>query len=259
MRELLNVQNAGFSFGDRRVLDGVDLFLATGEVLALLGPNGSGKSTLIKGLFGHLHLTGNVSWQGKSLASWHRKELAKLVAYLPQSPVFDDSQTVVEALRLGRMPYWGAFGIESQRDVEVVHRVAEQLGLTGWLKRPMGELSGGERQRVFVGRCLVQEAKVLLLDEPHTFLDIRHQVDLCELLRQLAQETGLAVIMAMHDLNLAGVYSDRAIVLGSGRVALQGPVSELDAERLSAVFQTPLRKVQGESGQVSFIAGERRA
>jgi iron complex transport system ATP-binding protein len=110
------------------------------------------------------------------------------VAYLPQSPSYEPEQRVAEALRLGRAPYWGAFGIESTRDAQVVGEVARLLALDDLLARRMDELSGGQRQRVFVGRCLVQEPRALLLDEPNTFLDLRHQVELSQLLRRLARE-----------------------------------------------------------------------
>src|SRR5213076_2350519 len=113
------------------------------------------------------------------------------VAYLPQSPATEPGQTVLDALRLGRSPYWSAFGLESPRDEQVVRSVSKRLGLDDLLSRPMDELSGGQRQRVFVGRCLVQEPTALLLDEPNTFLDLRHQVELCQLLRQLSKEQSI--------------------------------------------------------------------
>src|SRR5262249_29813120 len=150
---------------------------------------------------------------------WTRRELARRVAYLPQSPVADAGQTVIDTLRLGRSPYWSAFGIESPRDEQVVRSVSARLGLDDLLSRPLDELSGGQRQRVFVGRCLVQEPAAMLLDEPSTFLDLRHQVELCQLLRQLAKEQSIGVLMASHDLNLAAAYANRVVVLSEGTIA----------------------------------------
>src|SRR5688572_29536040 len=168
MTRVLDAADVAFAYGDRPVLRGVSVTLSPGEVVALLGPNGSGKSTLIRVLLGQLvPAAGSVTWQEKPIASWRRRDLARLVAYLPQSPSYEPEQRVAEALRLGRAPYWGAFGIESTRDAQVVGEVARLLALEDLLARRMDELSGGQRQRVFVGRCLVQEPRALLLDEPN--------------------------------------------------------------------------------------------
>jgi iron complex transport system ATP-binding protein len=244
----LKSSSIAFAYSDRPALRGVDLTLSAGEVVALLGPNGSGKSTLIKCLLGHLHADGAIAWDGKPLAAWTRRELARRVAYLPQSPVAESSQTVVDVLRLGRSPYWSAFGLESPRDEEVVRSVSAKLGLDPLLSRPMDELSGGQRQRVFVGRCLVQEPAALLLDEPSTFLDLRHQVELCQLLRQLAKEQSIGVLMASHDLNLAVAYADRVIVLCDGTVAASGTVGVLEPEMLSRVYGVPMVRLEGPDG-----------
>ncbi|HSV14726.1 MAG TPA: ABC transporter ATP-binding protein, partial [Tepidisphaeraceae bacterium] len=233
---LLKSSSVAFAYGDRSALRGVDLTLSAGEVVALLGPNGSGKSTLIKCLLGHLPAAGTIEWDGKPLAHWTRRALARRIAYLPQSPVAEPSQTVLDMLRLGRSPYWSAFGLESPRDEAVVRSVSTRLGLDPLLNRPMDELSGGQRQRVFVGRCLVQEPAAMLLDEPSTFLDLRHQVELCQLLRQLAKEQSIGVLMASHDLNLAAAYADRVFVLSDGTVAASGGIDALEPEMLSRVY-----------------------
>jgi iron complex transport system ATP-binding protein len=242
---LLEAKNLHFSYGDREVLRGVSVWLAAGEVVALLGPNGSGKSTLLRVLLGQLRPgEGEVLWDGRNVRTWSRRNLARRVAYLPQSPTAEPDQTVLDVLRNGRAPYWGAFGLESQRDAEVVHEVAGQLGLNEFLSRPVGELSGGQRQTVFVGRCLVQEPAALLLDEPSTFLDLRHQVELIRLLKQLAKERGLGVMMASHDLNLAGMIADRLVLLDDGTVAGEGaPDQMLSTELLARIYKTPLRRV----------------
>src|SRR5205085_815914 len=206
MDPLLEADNLSFAYGERPVLRGVSLRLGAGEVVALLGPNGSGKSTLIRALLGQLPAAGSMKWEARPVNNWSRRELARRVAYLPQSPAFEPEQRVADVLRTGRAPYWGAFGLESARDLRVVIEVADLLGLTDLLDRPMGHLSGGQRQRVFVGRCLVQEPQALLLDEPNTFLDLRYQVELGRLLTRLSRERGIGVLMASHDLNLAGAF-----------------------------------------------------
>jgi iron complex transport system ATP-binding protein len=252
---LLQARDLSFAYGDVPVLRGVGLALAAGEVVALLGPNGSGKSTLIRALLGQLPVRdGDVGWQGRGVFAWRRRELARLVAYLPQAPAFEPEQTVRDVLRLGRAPYWGAFGVESPRDAQVVAEVAATLHLGDLLSRRVDQLSGGQRQRVFVGRCLVQEPRALLLDEPGTFLDLRHQVELLQLLRTLARERGVGVLMASHDLNVAASLADRLILLESGAVAAAGtPAEVLQPELLQRVYGVPMDRIDRGPGQVPAV------
>jgi len=242
---ILSAHNLHFAYGDRAVLHGVDISLHRGEVVALIGPNGSGKSTLLRALLGHVAAKGDVSWDGQPLRQLSARALAKRVAYLPQTPTYDTDHTVGDVLRLGRSPYLGAFGLESTDDAEIVESVAHRLNLNDLLHRPVDELSGGQRQRVFVGRCLVQQPQALLLDEPNTFLDLKHQAALVSLVRSLAKD-GLAVLIASHDLNLAAAVADRLVLLHNGQVAASGTVDEvLSPAILSDVFQTPLRRIDG--------------
>ncbi|HEY2586519.1 MAG TPA: ABC transporter ATP-binding protein [Tepidisphaeraceae bacterium] len=242
---LLEATNLQFAYGDRPVLRDVSLTLARGEVVALLGPNGTGKSTLIRVLLGHLRADrGQVLWENRDVRAWPRRAFARRVAYLPQSPTADPDQRVADVLRTGRAPYWGAFGLESAHDVAIVSDVARQLDLIELLPRPMAELSGGQRQLVFLARCLVQQPVALLLDEPNTFLDLRHQVDLGQRLRRLAKEQGLAVLMASHDLNLAGALADRLILLDAGVVAAEGSADRvLDPQVVGKVYGLPMRRL----------------
>lgn len=254
METLLRARDLTFSFGDRPVLRGVTLALDGGEVVALLGPNGSGKSTLIRALLGQLPAGGEISWTGRDVASWRRRDLARLVAYLPQSPTAEPEQRVADVLRLGRAPYWRAFGVESARDEAVVREVAALLQLDDLLGRRMDQLSGGQRQRVFVGRCLAQEPRALLLDEPNTFLDLRHQVELLQLLRKLARERGVGVLLASHDLNVATSLSDRLILLEGGAVAAAGtPAEVLDPALLSRVYGVPMQRIERGDGRAPAV------
>ena len=242
---LMEADQLHFSFGDRPVLRDVSLKLGAGEVVALLGPNGAGKSTLLRVLLGHLRASGQIRWDGREIRSWPRREFARRVAYLPQFPTANPDQRVADVLRTGRAPYWGAFGIESARDIEIVNLIAQQLALTALLPRPMAELSGGQRQRVFLARCLVQEPAALLLDEPNAFLDLRHQVELGQLLRRLASESNIAVLMASHDLNLAGALADRMILLDLGSVAAEGTADQvLDPAIVAKVYGVPMRRIE---------------
>jgi iron complex transport system ATP-binding protein len=246
VNQLLRATGVSFAYGERQVLRAVDVTLASAEVVSLIGPNGSGKSTLIKSLLGHLHATGTIEWDGKDLKHWRRKELARVVAYLPQAPAADAEQRVADVLRTGRAPYWGAFGIESERDVEVVGEVAQLLSLNDLLDRQMQELSGGQRQMVFIGRCLAQEPRALLLDEPNTYLDLKHQVELLRALKNLARERKIAVLMASHDLNLAAAFSDRLVLLEKGAIAAHGAAREvLRADLLSRVYEVSVQISDG--------------
>ncbi len=246
MPEVLSAKGLSFAYAENQVIHNISLHLNPGEVVGLLGPNGSGKSTLIRLLLGQLQLkgTGTIIWNTQPLPQWRPRELAKFVAYLPQFPTHEPGQTVADILRLGRAPYWGAFGLESPRDMEVVQQVAKTLDLHQLLNRPAEELSGGQRQRVFIGRCLVQEPRALLLDEPSTSLDLRHQVDLFKLLRDLAREQSIAVLAASHDLNLAAMFSDRLVLLENGTLAADGTPNEvLNASLLSRVYGVTMERV----------------
>ncbi|HEX3355396.1 MAG TPA: ABC transporter ATP-binding protein [Tepidisphaeraceae bacterium] len=255
MAQLLEASNLSFSYGVRPVLREVGISMSSGEVVALLGPNGSGKTTLLRALLGHLHAAGSINWDRRALSSWTRRELARHVAYLPQTPTFDAGQTVLDVLRLGRAAYWTAFGIESPRDAEVVESNAKLLELTDLLGRSMDELSGGQRQRVFVGRCLVQEPAAMLLDEPSTFLDLRHQVELCDLLRRLSREKQIGVLMASHDLNLAAGYSDRLMLLHDGAIVASGSPSDvLQPELLSRVYGIDIQRIESPGNIPVVIA-----
>ena len=253
---LLSASNLSFAYSDQAVLRDASMTLERGEVVALIGPNGSGKSTLTRALLGHIVTTGTVRWDDRPLNQWRRRELAQTVAYLPQTPVYDQDMTVRDVLRLGRSPYLGAFGLESADDAGIVDGVANKLDLTQLLSRRMDALSGGQRQRVFVGRCLIQQPRALLLDEPNTFLDLQHQAELVRLLRTLAND-GIAVLIASHDLNLAAALADRFVLLKRGAVIATGPADVvLDATLLSEVFATPLRRV--DVGYPAIIPEYRR-
>lgn len=250
---LLNASNLSFSYGRSPVLHDISIKMQPGQITGLLGPNGSGKSTLMKCLLGHLRASGTIQWDNKPVSDYSTHDLAKLAAYFAQSPTADPSQSVADVLRMGRSPYLDLFGLESKHDLDVVHSTAKRLNLGELMTRPMGELSGGQRQRAFLGRCLAQEPRALLLDEPDTYLDLKFQVELSQMLRQLSRENGLAVLIASHDLNLAAQTADHVVLLHEGRVAGQGkPQDVLQPELLSAVYGVPMRRVDVE-GRIVVI------
>jgi iron complex transport system ATP-binding protein len=256
---LLSGTNLCHSYGDQPALRDVSLGLQAGEILALAGPNGSGKSTLIRALLGQVAASGQIAWEGRPIGQWRRRDLARLVAYLPQAPTHEPGQTALEVMRLGRAPYWGTFGLESSADDAAVADVARMLDLEPLLDRTMEQLSGGQRQRVFIGRCLAQQPRALLLDEPGTFLDLAHQVELCRLLADLARTAKLGVLMASHELNVAAAFADRMILLSNGAVAADAtPDAVLRPEVLEPVYNIAIARFQSDAGKplvVPKIAG----
>ena len=241
MSAMLRVELLNVRFGDRHVLNDASLSLAAGEVAAIIGPNGSGKSTLLRAALGLIPSKGTIAWEGRELSQWNRRLLARRVAYLPQSPVHEAGQSVRDVLRLGRSPYWSAFGLESEKDDVAVEAIFSRLGLDD---RPMESLSGGQRQRVYIGRCLVQQPTVLVLDEPDTFLDLRHAVTLHDDLQTLAREQQLAVLVTSHDLNSAAAFADRLVLMHEGRMVADGPADEvMRPERMSPVFGVELERI----------------
>jgi ABC-type cobalamin/Fe3+-siderophores transport system ATPase subunit len=242
---LLIAKGLNFSYSKKSVLEQLDLSLSAGEIVSLLGPNGSGKSTLLKLLLGHLHGKGQITWNDRPIAKWSRRELARLVAYLPQNPLIDESQSVAEVLALGRAPYWGAFGLETESDAATIRTVVDQLQIERpLLNRRLDQLSGGQRQRIFVARCLIQQPKMLLLDEPTNNLDLRHQLQLLTLLRELAHGQNLAVLMSAHDINLAADFSDRLVLLQDGKKLADGPPADiLQADLLANLYGIPMELI----------------
>lgn len=251
---LLEAEKLSVLYGKQAALRDVSLHLNGGEVVGLLGPNGSGKSTLLRALLAQHRFDGGVRWNDRPLPAWPPRQLARQVAYLAQHPLWETGQTVADALRLGRSPYLAPFGLETEHDAEVVSAVARKLGLTRLLDRPLENLSGGQRQRVFVGRCLAQEPRALLLDEPGTHLDLRHQVELGRLLVSLSHEQGMGILMASHDLNLAGAFADRLLLLHEGKMVADGPPREvLRSSVLSPVYGLELLDVNVAESPTPFV------
>lgn len=235
----LTARALSFRYRDGHGIEGIDLDLAAGEVVGVVGPNGAGKSTLVKALSGTVGpCRGSVALLGDEILALSRREIARRVAVVPQEPVFDFPFTVLELVLLGRHPHLSGLAFESERDLELAERALERVGAGALATRPVDELSAGERQRVVLARALAQESPILLLDEPSSFLDLRYQVELFDLLRALALE-GRAVLAVLHDLNLAAEYCDGLLLVSGGRLAVAGPTAEvLTYEHLTRVYGT---------------------
>jgi iron complex transport system ATP-binding protein len=239
---MLEIRDLSVSYGSRHVLHGVSLRVKAGEVLALIGPNGSGKSTLVRAASGVLPIEGGaVQVAGRSVAALPAAERARLLAVVPQARNMPAAFSVYESVLLGRTPYLGWLGRAGQADHEHVRRALELTQLDALAERMVGELSGGEQQRVLLARALAQDTPVLLLDEPTTHLDLQHREHMVNLVRKLALSRELAVLMVLHDLNMASLYADRVSLLVDGRLRTSGtPAEVLTEETLSLVYHVPV-------------------
>ena len=234
----LRLVNLSAGYGSRLILRGLSLEVQAGEVVALVGPNGAGKSTLIRVVSGVLPPRGGEACLDDSdLLRLSPAQRARLVAVVPQMARLPEAFTVGEIVLMGRTPHLPLWAGESRHDCEVAWRAMSRTHVQDLTERRIGELSGGEQQRVLLARALSQEPKVLLLDEPTAHLDLKHQVGVLELVRSLAREENLAVLMTLHDLNQAALYADRVALLQRGEIVAQGsPAEVFNAELLRRVY-----------------------
>jgi ABC-type cobalamin/Fe3+-siderophores transport system ATPase subunit len=239
---MLEIENIHVAYGRQPALDGVSLTVRPGEIVVLIGPNGAGKSTLIRAVSGVLPIqSGSVRIFGQDMLTLPVRERARSLAVVPQARSLPPAFTVYESTLMGRTPYLGWLGQAGIADHDRARRALERTHLEEFSSRRVGELSGGEQQRVLLARALAQDSPVLLLDEPTTHLDLQHQSSLLNLIRSLVNERQLAVLMALHDLNLAGLYADRVALLVEGRLVACGlPNEVLTEQTLASVYRIPV-------------------
>jgi iron complex transport system ATP-binding protein len=242
---MLNIQSLGVHYGSRQILYEVDLSITAGEILAVVGPNGAGKSTLIRAASGVLRpSSGRVMVNGKDLARLSDMQRARQLAVVPQNNQLPGTFSVYQTVLLGRTPYLNWLGHSGPSDHAMTQLALEQTQMSAFANRLVGDLSGGEKQRVLLARALAQDAPLLLLDEPTTYLDLQHQSSLLNLTRKLCQEKNLAVLIVLHDLNLASMYADRVALLVDGKLqAIGNPEQVLTSETLSAVYHVPVHVI----------------
>jgi iron complex transport system ATP-binding protein len=224
----LELKNLSLSYNHHNVVTDLSFSLSPGELVGLIGPNGCGKTSIIKALSRVLTpRSGEIVLDGKPLHLISRHNLARCIGVVPQNPNLPDTFTVSEVVLLGRNPHLGFLRTESSKDLAIASWAMERTGISNLAGRKIGELSGGERQRVTIARVLAQEPESILLDEPTANLDINHQVEILDLIKGLCREKNIAVLIALHDLNIASQYCDRLILIKEGRVHAEGPPREV--------------------------------
>jgi iron complex transport system ATP-binding protein len=232
----LTINKLSFNYGTFQVLKGVELEMELGEMLSIVGPNGSGKSTLLRCINRILKpKQDTVLIDGKDASRVSIKELSKIMGYVPQSSTSTFPFTVFDVVLMGRAPYisWNL----SERDTEIVAEMLDFLGIGDLAMRHYNELSGGEQQKVIIARALAQQPQILLLDEPTSSLDIKHQMEILCILKSLAQSKERLVIVSMHDLNLASRFSDSMVMLKQGCIYAVGtPEDVLTEKNIEAVY-----------------------
>jgi len=232
----LKVKEVEFSYASVHVLKDICIELAASEMLGVVGPNGAGKSTLIRCIDRILKpQRGIILLDERDIKEMRLMELAKKMGYIPQSTSQIFPATVFDTVLMGRRPHIG--WQSSEKDIEKVLETLQMLNIEDLAMRDINELSGGQQQKVFIARALTQEPNVLLLDEPTSNLDIRHQLEVMDIIKNIVREKELSAIMAIHDLNLASRYADRIVMMNSGKIFSAGdPVSVLTPESIKRVY-----------------------
>ena len=252
----LQAQNLALAYGKRTVVSGLDLEIPAGRVTAIVGPNGCGKSTLLRGLVRLLRPTaGQVLLDGTDIHTLPTRSVARRVGLLPQSPIVPEGITVTELVSRGRHPHHGLLRQWSREDDAIVADSLERTHTTDLADRPVDELSGGQRQRVWIAMALAQRTDLLLLDEPTSFLDIAHQVEVLDLVRDLSLDQGTTVVMVLHDLPMAARYADHLVAMRAGEIVAQGlPRDVVTAQTVCDVFGITCRvRWEQATGDVSVV------
>jgi iron complex transport system ATP-binding protein len=254
MTAIIEVQNLSFAYTSQQtILKDLSFEVMPGAFLAIAGPNGAGKTTLLNLLCGLLRPKGgSIKIDAKNIKSYSHKKLAQKVAVVRQEfvPVFDF--TVTEIVSMARTPYLGTFGFESQNDKKIVAETLEMTNTADFAHRPLAELSGGERQRVFIARALAQNTAILLLDEPTSFLDLKHQVVIYDLLKAAQLEKDKTIVAVTHDINLAAQYCDETLLLATDCSYQHGCTKDVfSPQQIEKVFD--VRTFAGKIGHEKFF------
>ncbi|HEY2354795.1 MAG TPA: ABC transporter ATP-binding protein [Gaiellaceae bacterium] len=253
---MIETRDLWVRFGPVAAVRGLSLRAEPGGWTALIGPNGAGKTSALRALAGLVPFDGDARIEEQDVRKLGRRALARLVAFVPQKPETPPELTVAEYVLLGRTPHISYLGGEGKRDREAAARALARLDLAEFAQRPLGSLSGGELQRAVLARALAQEARVLLLDEPTTSLDLGRQQLVLELVDELRRD-GLTVVTTLHDLTIAGQYAEHLVLLDGGSVVAEGPAADvLSAANLAAHYGANVRVIEDAHGV--FVVPVRR-
>lgn len=256
MSAFFDVRDLAVHIGSTAILHNINLAFNEGQVTALLGHNGSGKSTLLKTLARQIPAsTGHVRLEGNAAKSLGARAFARIVGYLPQHPPGTDGLTVRELIALGRYPWRGPLGRYSDADYALIDQAIADTDLKPFEHRSVDTLSGGERQRAWIAMLLAQQTRCLLLDEPISALDVKHQVETLRLVQRLARQRELTVIVVLHDVDLASRFCDRLVALKAGQVVADGtPAEIMDSRILESIYSVPMGVMERAPGQwVSYV------
>ncbi|GIN71832.1 iron ABC transporter ATP-binding protein [Bacillus sp. J14TS2] len=249
---MLTVDSISIRYEKKTVIDQFSFSVQNREIMSIIGPNGSGKSTLLKAISKYIpYHTGQIFLEGKNLKSLRAKQVARTMCMLSQKNQAPHDMTVIDLVSYGRYPHKKWFEKLNDEDMDIVHWALEKTHLSGYKDRIVSSLSGGESQRAWIAMALAQRPKILLLDEPTTYLDISHQHEVLELVRELNQDMGMTVIMVLHDLNQAARYSDKIVVVRSGEKVMNGTPEYVMTTGM-------IRDVYHMEAEVEYVAAETR-
>jgi iron complex transport system ATP-binding protein len=234
----LEARSVVAGYEKKEILHGISVRIPPNRISVLIGANACGKSTLLKTLARNIRpASGEVTLDGRAIATWKPRELARTLGMLPQTPLMPAGISVADLVGRGRYPHLGPFGNWKETDCEAVADALEAMGVARIADRPVGDLSGGQRQRVWIAMALAQRTDILLLDEPTTYLDIAHQIEILDSLAALNAKKGTTIVMVLHDLNLAARYADRLFAMKDGYIVAEGSPSEvIDTELVGEVY-----------------------
>ncbi len=252
---MISFQQLTVRYGEAVALDGIAGLAADGEWLGVIGPNGAGKTSLLNAIARLLPYSGSITICGRPAAGLSRRQLARLIAYVPQRPLLPPDMTVSDYVLLGRTAHIGYLSAETAADRRVCAAAIDRLDLSAMAGRMLRAMSGGELQRVVLARALAQEAPVLLLDEPTSALDLGRRMDALEMIDEVRRERSLTVLSAIHDLTLAGQFADRLLLLAAGQIAATGPASEVLRDAVLAEhFGAGVQVLTTDAGDIAVIS-----
>ena len=256
---MIKLENVSFAYERENVLRDISLEVAENQMLGIIGPNSSGKSTLLRPMAGILRpTTGSVTVKGRDVSGISRRESARLVSFVPQETPSSFPFSVFEIVLMGRTPHLSALSFEREEDFRIGREALETTDAFELRERFLDELSGGERQLVIIARALAQASPVMLFDEPTTFLDVRHQVQILDIISRLNREQGRTVVVVSHDLNLASLYCERLVLLERGKIVCDGTPDEvLHSPVLEQTYGVEMTVREGPTGR-PFVIPERK-